>query len=416
MYTELFQEHNSYNIKNNLEEIFTGFWKEKEHLEKLQYFCKDHNQLCCALCITKIKGKGYGQHTDCNICFIEDIKEEKQNAFIENIKKLENLSNTMEESIKKLKMLVEKVNENKEGLKLEIQKIFTKIRNILNEREDELLLEVDKKFESIFYKENIIQQYEKLPEKIKLSLEKGKKMNYEWNNINKLNFIISECLKIENNIKDIILIDECLKKYDNNSKMNIKFNPYKENEINQFLEYIWSFGKISYDFIYEFKKCPENLNKEKKYEINGERNNIVIKKGLDRIYTPIICENILNESKIYKWKIKILKSSRYIIYIGITPYDFNIGQNYPYKYGWYFKCSNAKLYSRPPHNFEEKDSGLKKTKNEIMVIMDMSKGSLKFIIDNVDRGDSYTNIPIDKPISPSIILNDIDDSVEISEC
>ena len=46
----------------------------------------------------------------------------------------------------------------------------------------------------------------------------------------------------------------------------------------------------------------------------------------------------------------------------------------------------------------------------------MIKRSLKFIIDNEDRGNSFDNIPIDKPISPSIILNDIDDSVEISEC
>jgi hypothetical protein len=255
LHNELFQEHIPYNIKNTVEEIFTGFCKEKEHLERLQYYCKDHNQLCCASCITKIKGKGYGQHTDCKICFIEDIKEEKKNAFIENIQKLENLSNTMEQLIKKIKIMAEKVNENKEGLKQKIQKIFTKIRNILNEREDELLLEVDKKFENIFYNENIIQKYEKLPEKIKLSLEKGKKINDEWNNINKLNFIINECIKIENNIKDIILIDKYLQK-DNNLNININFNPYNENKINQLLEYIKSFGKISYNFIYSFKKCP----------------------------------------------------------------------------------------------------------------------------------------------------------------
>jgi hypothetical protein len=95
-------------------------------------------------------------------------------------------------------MTAEKVNENKESLKQKIQQVFTKIRNILNKREDELLLEAEHKFENIFYKENIIQKYEKFPEKIKLSLEKGKKINDEWNNKNKLNFIINECIKIEN--------------------------------------------------------------------------------------------------------------------------------------------------------------------------------------------------------------------------
>ena len=34
----------------------------------------------------------------------------------------------------------------KEKLKLDIQKIFTKLRSILNDREDKLLLDIDKKY------------------------------------------------------------------------------------------------------------------------------------------------------------------------------------------------------------------------------------------------------------------------------
>ena len=60
------------------------------------------------------------------------------------------------------------MNKNKEELKLKIQDIFTQIRNILNNREDELLLEVDKKFNQIYYKEEIIKQSEYLPNKINL--------------------------------------------------------------------------------------------------------------------------------------------------------------------------------------------------------------------------------------------------------
>ena len=48
------------------------------------------------------------------------------------------------------------MNKNKEELKLNIQKIFTKIRSEINNREDQLLIEVDQKFENIFYKENIV--------------------------------------------------------------------------------------------------------------------------------------------------------------------------------------------------------------------------------------------------------------------
>ena len=55
-------------------------------------------------------------------------------------------------------------------MKLEIQKIFTKIRSALNEREDYLILEVDKQYENIFFHEDIIKESEKLPNKIQESL------------------------------------------------------------------------------------------------------------------------------------------------------------------------------------------------------------------------------------------------------
>ena len=61
-------------------------------------------------------------------------------------------------------------------MKLNIQKVFTKIRNALNDREDELLLEVDKQFEKEYFNENLLKENEKLPNKIKISLEKGKKL------------------------------------------------------------------------------------------------------------------------------------------------------------------------------------------------------------------------------------------------
>ncbi len=143
-------------------------------MEKLEYYCKNHNIICCGLCITKIKGKNKGQHKDFDVCFIEDIKDDKKNKLKSNFKQLEELSKTLEETINSLKRIIEKINENKEELKIQIQKIFTKIRNELNEREDKLLLEVDKKFEEKFFNENIIKESEKMPNKIKACLEKKK--------------------------------------------------------------------------------------------------------------------------------------------------------------------------------------------------------------------------------------------------
>ena len=81
----------------------------------------------------------------------------------------------MKDSIDNLKIIIEKITKNKEELKLNIQKIFTKIRNELNNREDDLLLEVDQKYNEIYCDEDILNQYEKLPTKVKFSLEKGKK-------------------------------------------------------------------------------------------------------------------------------------------------------------------------------------------------------------------------------------------------
>lgn len=63
---------NSLNGSNiNITDIFTGLCKEENHngLE-LEYFSKNHRQLCCAACICKIKGKGKGNHNDCEVCLI----------------------------------------------------------------------------------------------------------------------------------------------------------------------------------------------------------------------------------------------------------------------------------------------------------------------------------------------------------
>ena len=57
----------------------------KKHKEELEYLCKNHNILFCAACLSKINNKGYGQHKDCDVYNIEDIKEEKKNKLNENI-------------------------------------------------------------------------------------------------------------------------------------------------------------------------------------------------------------------------------------------------------------------------------------------------------------------------------------------
>ena len=206
-------------------------------------------------CISKIKGKGNGQHTDCNVCFIEEIKDEKKNKLNENIKTLDEISNKIEDSINKLKQIFQKIYEDKEKLKLDISKIFTKIRNTLNEREDELLLEIDNKYNNLFFTENLINQSDKLPNEIKYSLEKGRKINGDWNDGNNLNKKIQDCLDIENNISIINEINQKIEKC-NSSKIKTKIVPENDNELNEFLKTIKIFGKIIFvmsDLIFKFK-------------------------------------------------------------------------------------------------------------------------------------------------------------------
>ena len=117
IHSNLFKNHQSFIIEKDISDIFTGFCKEEKHHCELEFFCKTHNQLCCAACLCKIKKKEIGKHKDCDVCLIEDIRDEKINKLKENIKYLEELSKTFEESLNNLKIIFEKISQNKEELK-----------------------------------------------------------------------------------------------------------------------------------------------------------------------------------------------------------------------------------------------------------------------------------------------------------
>jgi len=240
-HSELLSNHHKYELNKDKDEIFTGLCKEEKHKIILQYYCKTHNVLCCSSCITKIKGEGNGQHTDCDVCFIKDIEEEKKNKLKENIKYLEEFFNEIENTINELKKLYEKINEEKEELKMKISNIFTKVRNSLNEREDKLLSDIDNEFDNLFFKEDIIKQCEQLPKLIKHSLGIGKEIDNKWNENEKLKNI-NECINIENENRKIKMIKENINK--SNLIKDIKFSFEEEDKVNKFLEQIKNFGKI----------------------------------------------------------------------------------------------------------------------------------------------------------------------------
>ena len=96
--------------------------------------------------------------------------------------------------------------------------------------------------------------------------------------------------------------------------------------------------------------------------------------------------------------------------------DFDLNSPKHNTCGWNFYCYTSGLYSGPPYNYSNKGINLSQVKDEVIIVMNMNKRTLKFIINNEDKGDSYNNIPLDKPITPAVIMHDCNDSVEIIEC
>jgi len=388
--------------------------KDAQNIKEIIFFCKTHDRLCNTKCNAHPKNGINGQKFDCEIFLLNNIEEEKRKILKENIKLLEYELKYIDDISKKLKKLTDIIFNKKEDIKIIIQKIFTKIRNAINDKEEELFAEVDEYFDELFFQKEIVKEGEKLPKKIKTSLEKAKLIDNQWNN-NKLNSLIKDCLNIENTIKEIGKIKNDINIFDHGS-VDVRFYP-EENEINFFLLKIKKFGKVSYNN-YSFKQCPININQDKRYFISGEKQNIFTKTGTDSCWIGIICEKRLDMDKDeHKWKIKILKTYNYNIMVGVATIDFDANSSdYSIKnFGWYYNFINGTLYSGEPHNYQGKYINLKIKNDEIIIVMNMKKRTLKFRNNKEDKEDSYLDIPLDKPIFPSILLRDIFDSVEIEK-
>ena len=305
LHSKLFPNHTIFNSEKNVNEIFTGICKEKGHMNKLQFFCKTHNQLCCVACIAKIQEDNIGLHKDCNICTLKEIKDEKKNNINENINYLNELSKTLDKSVEKLINAFENINKSKEELKTKIQNIFTKIRNELNNREDKLLSEVDNKFNNLYFNENIVKNNQKLPEKIKELIKTAENANKEYDD-NKIDAFINICINIENSIKNIKEINDDIIKCQNFDNKQIKFIPENEELIKEFLEKIKNLGElknISLEFVeienpWTIERFKNNKNF---FYYTLKENNYIAEKTENNNYIHSIkAMNQLQKNKIYK--------------------------------------------------------------------------------------------------------------------
>lgn len=188
-------------------------------------------------------------------------------------------------------------------------------------------------------------------------------------------------------------------------------------------------GCLNYDWSNPF---VVNTPKKWNYVWKEHANNTITKKYVIDSTRPsiatcvsdgctVIGEKLL-PNLITTWNIKIMKSRNndgYGFYIGVAPYyiDQDASSNYN-KCGWYLNCYNSTLRSGPPHNYWWRDYGPRgkngqyvRSGDTIGVIMDTTKRTLSFVLN--DTGIAYTDIPIERPLVPCVIIKYDEDSVEI---
>ena len=400
-HSEYLENHHINNLDNQSQEIFTEFCKEPFHKMKLEYFCKTHNCLCCAACLSKIKKEGNGQHVDCTAYHIDEIKEEKKNNLTDNIQKLESSKDKIQTSVINLKKIYEEIKKDKEQMKQKLTSIFSKLRKLLNERETILLSDMDNVYNKAYFEEGLLNRGEILSVQIENFIEKGKLLNKIWVDDNDLIKRINDCINVENNVRDINEINENINRY-NTTKINISVLPSKK-EIVGLEEHIKNFGKIFYEEKCElfFKFLPA-----KNFDIS-EDGLIAVKQLRDGWNCIIFGDREIPKYRKSKWKIKINKnkSKNYNdFYIGIGSKLYS-GKLYNECWSIY---SNAK--SKVQLQLKNENSSYDDHKEDIKegdiveVIVDRKEGTLSFALNDVNFGVACSNIPNEEVLYPTVVL------------
>ena len=114
-------------------------------------------------------------------------------------------------------------NKNKENLKSKIKNVFLKLKNLLETREDQLLLELEKEYNKIFLDEKIIKENQKLPLKLKNSSELISSIREIENEEDELSSEINYYIEFEKDLNKINEIKEKINKC-YSKKINIFFS------------------------------------------------------------------------------------------------------------------------------------------------------------------------------------------------
>ena len=189
-----------------------------------------------------------------------------------------------------------------------------------------------------------------MPEKIKLYIKKGKEIENKLVNNENTYSLINDCINIENSIKSIKYINENLegKNIDENKIQKFIID---EIEFNYLSEKIKTLSRIFYPY-FKFRKCPENIENNRKYNINGEDCNIITRNSRNKTkskseYIGIISENELEKEKVEIWRIKVLFSydkENIVIGVASSQFDINSSMYDDCDCGWYFTWSGKEKY------------------------------------------------------------------------
>ena len=154
----------------------------------------------------------------------------------------------------------EEVEENKGKIKEEIKSIFENIRTEINNRENILTSETNKYFDDNYFNEGIIKKIDQ----IKSLLENVESIDDDWEDDDKLNEIIDNCINIENNVKDINTIKAKMEKYiKNGNKFNVQINYNIDNFINKIKKFGYIFDSTILKEQNNIKKFNELIDDDK---------------------------------------------------------------------------------------------------------------------------------------------------------
>ena len=266
-----------------------------------------------------------------------------------------------------------------------------------------------------------------IPQNIKCTSIRCNSMTLSWDDVKCECFYEIE-LKSLNGIKNIYhsFKPECtLQDLEPSTKYHIRVRIVKPGNSDLF---IWSNPIVvrteSVFSNYDWKECPDFVDKERRYSVDEDNPRIATKIGSDEKYCTVIGNVPLPLSQVTSWSVKVLKSKGNdgrSINIGVAPTDINQNEDDNYKKcGWYFGCLFSELWSGPPYNYRNKEYGPRKGEGQyihtgdiIRVILNPKRAELSFALNGANLGVAYEGIPLDKPLVPCVIFRMEGDSIEL---